>query len=76
MKPTSFKDYMNDIFGDQYTGTKDGWETAYDIWSSNLDTAEVMEMAEAYGQRCYKEGQRDLKQFINPEMQKLNQILQ
>ena len=56
---TSFETYIEEVFGDQYTGTEDGWETAYNIWSSNLDTAEVVEMAEDYGKVCYKEGKRE-----------------
>jgi len=42
---TNFEDYLRAVHASTYTGTDDDMADAFEHWLSDLDTAEVIELA-------------------------------
>jgi hypothetical protein len=42
---TSFEQYLEQVFWDDYHGDKEGFESAFDNWLSNLDVQKVIDFA-------------------------------
>lgn len=51
MRPETFEDYLQDIHSKNYHGTDDDMPDAYEKWVCELDVAEVIEYAEAWGKK-------------------------
>lgn len=45
----TFEDYLQNTHAQDYHGTKDDMPDAYERWLCDLDVAEVVEYAEAWG---------------------------
>lgn len=51
----SFEEYLKEYFiTNCYTGVKEGLESAFEHWISNLDVQEVIDLAEEWGDSIYK----------------------
>lgn len=48
-KRQSFEDFLQEKHMDDYHGTDDDAPDAYEMWCSNLDVQEVMDMAQEWG---------------------------
>ena len=49
MTKQTFTEYLENIFADQCTCTKDKYEEALDRWFAELDVQEVIDYAEEWG---------------------------
>lgn len=47
----TFEDHLKDIFMNDYIGTKDDVEDAFDGWLSNLEMQEVIDIADIWGDK-------------------------
>jgi hypothetical protein len=45
----SFTNYLEEIFMEDYHGTKDGLEDAFERWLEDQDTAHIIEWGDHYG---------------------------
>ena len=46
----NFTEYLQDIFMEDYHGTKDQCEDAFDGWLANLDTEELIDYADLFAE--------------------------
>jgi len=59
----NFNEYLEESFMEEYTGTKDNVEDAYDYWLSNLDIDELIDYADLYAEKKVAEfSKNNLKQ--------------
>lgn len=57
MPKETFEDYLKQVHFRQFPELlDDDLPDAFDSWVSGLDAQEIMEYAEDYGAKCYKEG--------------------
>jgi hypothetical protein len=56
MKQQTFEDYLQDVFMKDYHGIGDDAPDAYEAFISQLDGAEIMELAEDWGKKEYEKG--------------------
>lgn len=51
----TFEEYLEEYFiTNCYTGVKEGFESSFEHWISNLDVQEVIDLAEEWGDSIYK----------------------
>ncbi len=56
----TFEEYLKAKHTDDYMGTNDDMQDAFDTWLENLDTSDVMMYAETYGNKMYHLGRIDI----------------
>jgi uncharacterized protein (DUF2164 family) len=64
MKYKSFEDFLIDRHADQYVGLDDEMPDDCDNWIGNLDSDELTQLADKFGEAQYKRGLEDAKKNI------------
>lgn len=63
MKHKTFEEYLQEKFVEDYHGTKDGFEAAYDRWISGLEGEDYIQYAneavELAAATAYEQGKKD-----------------
>lgn len=65
VKLESFESYLQDKFMEDFTGTKDEFEDAYEAWLEWNGLDMLMELGDKYGKKCYVAGQKTLPEANN-----------
>ena len=52
----TFRDYLSQVFANGYTGTDDSMPDAESDWFGSLDSHDVIEWAEKWGNKQYAQG--------------------
>lgn len=56
MKPQTFDEYLQEVFMENFHGTKDNFEDAFDNWLSDLDGNDLIEYGEQAMASAYLAG--------------------
>lgn len=63
----TFEDYLQDIHASQADGVLDDDMTNdYERWLEEKDHGDLMELAEMFGQKMYKKGQKSMEEELPP----------
>jgi hypothetical protein len=54
----SFEDFLVDKHAEQYVGLDDNMVEDCEDWISMLEAHEIIELAEEYGKKCFKQGRK------------------